>query len=52
MKNFKVVYNVRKSDRDICLHRTKAGAINCQKIRGGRIVKEEADREIYKLIEN
>lgn len=47
----KTIYNVKKSEEDICLHRTYQGAKKCQKIRGGRIIKEEATEDLLKEIE-
>ena len=49
MKN---IWNVKKSEEDICLHRTKKGAVKCQSKRGGQIVREQADNELYKEIES
>ncbi len=45
------VFNVKLSEDDICLHRTLKGAKKCQKIRGGEIVKEVADKKLAKEIE-
>ncbi len=48
---WKTAWNVKKSEEDICLHQTKKGAIKCQSKRGGEVVREEADYELFKEIE-
>jgi len=47
----KTIYNVKKNRNNICLHQTLKGAKRCQKVRGGKIVKEQADNNLYKQIE-
>lgn len=47
----KIIYNVFKNDDDICLHRTLKGAKECQKIRGGSILKELVDKQLCEEID-
>ena len=50
-EKMKYIYNVMLNENDICLHKTLRGAKECQKKRGGKIVKEEATLDLLKDIE-
>lgn len=47
---FKTCFNVLVKN-DICLHQTLKGAKKCQKIRGGEIIEEQCDIDLFKEIE-